>query len=107
MLHVGSPETDLQCLGSWVGEDGKNYLAVRDARINDGDPEPQYRCGVSIPWPSEPRPAILPGTLLNYFRCGSKSCSSLSAGKSFAVSRFELIKTVVFRRITPLVLAVI
>nr|XP_027219648.1 uncharacterized protein LOC113811984 [Penaeus vannamei] len=44
----GLQRTDLQCLGSWVGEDGKNYLAVRDARINDGDPEPQFRCGMFL-----------------------------------------------------------
>ncbi|XP_050737672.1 uncharacterized protein LOC127009040 isoform X3 [Eriocheir sinensis] len=37
----------LQCLGSWPGEDGHNYLAVRDVSVSEDQPHlPRYRCGI-------------------------------------------------------------
>lgn len=37
----------LQCLGSWVGEDQNNYLAVWESSVNDAnDNLPRYKCGM-------------------------------------------------------------
>nr|XP_045581955.1 uncharacterized protein LOC123745431 isoform X2 [Procambarus clarkii] len=37
----------LQCLGSWVGHDGNNYLAVWDSSVRPGDHHhPVYKCGM-------------------------------------------------------------
>ncbi|KAG7170638.1 hypothetical protein Hamer_G013454 [Homarus americanus] len=37
----------LQCLGSWVGEDRKDYLAVWDSSVKEDDVAvPRYKCGV-------------------------------------------------------------
>ncbi|MPC67653.1 hypothetical protein E2C01_061831 [Portunus trituberculatus] len=39
----------LQCLGSWLGEDNINYLAVRDTSATPDQPHlPRFRCGVSL-----------------------------------------------------------
>ncbi|XP_066938431.1 uncharacterized protein [Macrobrachium rosenbergii] len=36
----------LQCLGSWIGEDGVDYLAVTDTSVKEGDDAPQFKCGM-------------------------------------------------------------
>ncbi|KAK8750038.1 hypothetical protein OTU49_015204 [Cherax quadricarinatus] len=36
----------LQCLGSWVGHDRHNYLAVLDSSVKIGSYVPRYKCGM-------------------------------------------------------------
>lgn len=38
--------TGLQCLGSWVGADEREYLTVWDPNVKDGDDKPMYKCGI-------------------------------------------------------------
>ncbi|XP_064116728.1 uncharacterized protein LOC135222585 [Macrobrachium nipponense] len=36
----------LQCLGSWIGEDDVDYLAVIDTSVKEGDDAPKFKCGM-------------------------------------------------------------
>lgn len=39
-------KTGLQCLGSWMGEDGEDYMAVMDTSVQDGQDAPKFKCGM-------------------------------------------------------------
>ena len=84
------PDFDMsfQCLGNWVGEDGRNYLSLLDTKLPQlgEEPRPRYRCAV---YQSDHRAGVTHLALSNDSTCVNQLTDHLSGYETLRLERKE------------------